>query len=59
MNFFWQIDKEYRPEKNNFRGHRGGMLVIIHEQNVSNGTSTPQGENLCQSILKSMHKLRS
>ena len=27
--------------------------------NVSNGTSTPQGEQLCQTILKSMHKCRS
>ena len=27
--------------------------------NVSNGTVTPQGEQLCQIILKSMHKCRS
>ena len=27
--------------------------------NVSNGTSTSQGEHLCQIILKSMHKCRS
>ena len=27
--------------------------------NVSNGTATPQGEQLCQIILKSMHKCRS
>ena len=27
--------------------------------NISNGTSTPWGEHLCQIILKSMHKCRS
>ena len=27
--------------------------------NVSNGTTTPQGEHLCKIILKSMHKCRS
>ena len=27
--------------------------------NVSNGTATPQGEQLCQFFLKSMHKCRS
>ena len=26
---------------------------------VSNDTTTPQGENLCQTILKSIHKCRS
>ena len=26
--------------------------------NVSNGTTTPQGEHLCNIILKSMHKCR-
>ena len=29
------------------------------QTNVSNGTSIPQGEQLCQIILKSMHKCRS
>ena len=29
------------------------------QTNVSNGTTTPQGEHLCKIILKSMHKCRS
>ena len=31
--------------------------MYIHETNVSNGTSTLQGEHLCKIILKFMHKL--
>ena len=29
------------------------------QTNVSNGTTTPQGEHLCKIILKSMHKCRN
>ena len=29
------------------------------QTNVSNGTTTPQGEHLCKIILKSMHKCKS
>ena len=29
------------------------------QTNVSNGTTTPQGDHLCKIILKSMHRYRS
>ena len=35
------------------------LTFNVPEKNVSSGTSTPQGEQLCQIILKFMHKCRS
>ena len=41
---------------------QGGTGDVVSERikaNVSNGTSTLQGEHLCQIIMKSMHKSKS
>ena len=35
------------------------LTVNLPEKNVSNGTSPPQGQQLCKIILKSMHKCTS
>ena len=41
-------------------GYRDGVRVSVRTRtNVSNGTSTLQGEHLCKIILKSMHIYRS
>ena len=35
------------------------LTFNLPEKNVSNGTSPPQGQQLCKIILKSMHKCTS
>ena len=45
VNFFDAL-KESKPKKN------------PTQTNVSNGTTTPQGEHLCKIVLKSIHKCR-
>ena len=56
--------RSYGPDKLNLGpfSHwtfKGDLDLQPTQTNVSNGTTTPQGEHLCKIILKSMHKCRS
>ena len=73
MDFFWgflgrgggggisEFFEKLTKNPNLKREVLGGEGVVSEHTsaNVSNGTSTPQGEHLCKIILKSMHKCRS
>ena len=56
--------KSYGPDKLNLRpfNHmtfKCDLDLESTQTNISNGTTTPQREQLCQIILKSMDKCRS
>ena len=53
------ICRSYGPEKLIYVTLKCDLDLQPIYKNVSNGTSPPQGQQLCQIILKSMHKCRS
>ena len=61
--FFYKLTKNTNLTKNffffSYWGEGGGGVSVRTRTNVSNGTSTLQGEHLCKIILKFLHIYRS